>query len=673
MLLGGVSMAGNDKKTILIDDFVHYNFLNSLRFSDCGCRLAYIVSKVDLKENKYKNALFTFDFETKKAQIYSSYDVESFYGFHNGHLLFSTKREKEEKEEKNAKKTYVYGLPVHGGEAVKLYEFPYPLQKLEFLNNDKAVALLYWEKDKTQAHGKEEAEEAEKEEKDYETFEEIPFWANGGGFISRKRSRLYLYDVKNMIGESLTDEFTSVGDFQLDKERGEILFTKSTYKDKAPIYSQLMLYTVKDKKATEINKDLPFMYGDIQFFGKYILFTGSDGKKYGINQDADIYVIERSNLSSSPKMISPADYDKSLWNSVGTDVRLGGGRQSFVSGDKYYFITTEDDSSYLNTIDITGKMEKIVTKKGSVDCFDVKDGKVAFVGLRGQDLQEIYIKEPLKEEERLTNHNSYGDTLNKSVPEEFWFKNDGIDLHGFVVKPTNFEKGKKYPALLSIHGGPKTVFGSVFHHEMQFLANQGFFVFYTNPRGADGMGRAFADIRGKYGTIDYSDLMVLTDEVLKRYQEIDVSRVGVLGGSYGGFMTNWIIGHTDRFKAACSQRSIANWISKFGITDIGYYFNSDQNAGATPWKNVEFMWDRSPLKYADKCKTPTLFIQGDEDYRCFEACAFQMFTALKYHGCEAKLVLFHGENHDLSRSGKPKHRIRRLREICDWFTSYLKG
>jgi len=131
--------------------------------------------------------------------------------------------------------------------------------------------------------------------------------------------------------------------------------------------------------------------------------------------------------------------------------------------------------------------------------------------------------------------------------------------------------------------------------------------------------------------------------------DIDKEKVGVMGGSYGGFMTNWIIGHTNRFAAACSQRSISNWISKFGITDIGYYFNSDQNGGVTPWKGVEKMWDHSPLKYADKCKTPTLFIQSDEDYRCFEACAFQMFTALKYHGCEAKLVLFHGENHDIRR------------------------
>ncbi len=140
----------------------------------------------------------------------------------------------------------------------------------------------------------------------------------------------------------------------------------------------------------------------------------------------------------------------------------------------------------------------------------------------------------------------------------------------------------------------------------------------------------------------------------------------------GGFMTNWIIGHTKRFKAAASQRSISNWISKFATTDIGYFFVEDQQA-STPWKDVEKLWFHSPpLKYADKVVTPTLFIHSEEDYRCWLAEGLQMFTSLKYHGVESKLVLFKGENHELSRSGKPKHRIRRLKEITQWFNRHLK-
>ena len=136
-------------------------------------------------------------------------------------------------------------------------------------------------------------------------------------------------------------------------------------------------------------------------------------------------------------------------------------------------------------------------------------------------------------------------------------------------------------------------------------------------------------------------------------------------------MTNWIIGHTDRFACAASQRSIANWFSKFGTTDIGYYFNVDQNA-SSPWENPEKLWWHSPMKYADKVKTPTLFIHSEEDYRCWLTEGIQMFTSLKYHGVPARLCMFRGENHELSRSGKPRHRVKRLEEMTNWFEKYLK-
>ena len=147
--------------------------------------------------------------------------------------------------------------------------------------------------------------------------------------------------------------------------------------------------------------------------------------------------------------------------------------------------------------------------------------------------------------------------------------------------------------------------------------------------------------------------------------------MGIYGGSYGGFMTNGAIGHTDRFKAACAQRSISNWLSFYGVSDIGYYFASDQT-NAEPWESFEKMWAQSPLKYADKVKTPTLFIHSDEDYRCPLEQALQMYTKIKLNGVDTKMYVFHGENHELSRSGKPKPRIKRLKEIKKWFDGYLK-
>ena len=165
--------------------------------------------------------------------------------------------------------------------------------------------------------------------------------------------------------------------------------------------------------------------------------------------------------------------------------------------------------------------------------------------------------------------------------------------------------------------------------------------------------------------------MAFCDKALETYPDMDERNVFETGGSYGGFMTNWIIGHTDRFAACVSQRSISNWISFYGISDIGVDFGGDQCQG-TPWSDPEKLWWHSPLKYADRCVTPTLFIHAYEDYRCPIDQGYQMFTGLIAHGVESKMVLFKGENHELSRSGKPLHRIRRLEEITRWFEQHKR-
>ena len=289
--------------------------------------------------------------------------------------------------------------------------------------------------------------------------------------------------------------------------------------------------------------------------------------------------------------------------------------------------------------------------------------------MRDMRLQELY---ELKAgaEIQLT-HSNDAALAGKYVakPEKLSFINDGVRIDGWVLKPIDFDETKTYPAVLDIHGGPKAAYGEIFMHEMQYWASQGYFVFFCNPRGSDGRGNAFMDLRGKYGTIDYSDIMTFTDRVLAAYPMIDAKRVAVTGGSYGGFMTNWIIGHTDRFACAASQRSISNWFSKSLTTDIGYYHNMSQ-MDSTPWDNPEKMWSFSPLKYADQAKTPTLFIHSDQDYRCWMAEGLQMFQALKLHNVDSRICLFHGENHELSRSGKPIHRIRRLKEMTQWFDQY---
>jgi len=238
------------------------------------------------------------------------------------------------------------------------------------------------------------------------------------------------------------------------------------------------------------------------------------------------------------------------------------------------------------------------------------------------------------------------------------------------MKPIDYDDTKKYPAILNIHGGPRVAYGDIYFHEMQVWASEKYFVFFCNPRGSSGKGNKFADLRGKLGDIDYTDFMKFTDEVLKKYPAIDKTRLGVTGGSYGGFMTNWIIGHTQRFAAAATQRSISSWITKTCLSDIGYYVNA-RELKSNPWNNFDLLWKQSPIKYYDRVKTPTLIIHSEQDYRCNYPEGLQLFTSLKLHGVKSRLCMFKGENHELSRSGNPTHRIRRLQEITNWFAKHL--
>jgi dipeptidyl aminopeptidase/acylaminoacyl peptidase len=402
---------------------------------------------------------------------------------------------------------------------------------------------------------------------------------------------------------------------------------------------------------------------------KCLYVTMTDMEEAGLNQNHQLFEYDLEDLEF--RVINP-DWDNSFSNRVLTDVRLGSGQRSTVDEGNFYFVSTVGRSSHLSRASGDGDITHLTEEGISIDDFDVVNGRTVFVKLGSEELQELYTFTTENKDRKLTLLND--DSLPHgrfSRPERFVVERDGVSIDSWVLKPHDFDPGLEYPTVLEVHGGPKAVYGDVYFHEMQLLASNGYVVIFSNPRGSDGKGDEFSDIRGRYGREDYRDLMEVVDTAVDRFSFIDRDRLGVTGGSYGGFMTNWIIGHTERFSAAVSCRSISNWISKFNTTDIGYFFVSDQQAG-DPWEDHDRLWEQSPLKYADQVETPTLFIHSREDYRCWEGEGIQMFTALKYHGVPARLCLFEGENHELSRGGKPKNRIKRLEEMVDWFDRYLK-
>lgn len=659
--------------SLSLGDFLDYNFLSSIEASENKKYGAFVVSKSDYEENKYISNIWIIDKETKRYfKLTSLNDEKSFIWLNDDTILFASSNRDEKlkkKTDEGEEWTSYYSIDIRGGEADKYMDIPLKVTGIKKIDENKFIISATFKNygvklNYLKGEDRSKALDKMKEDKDYEVLDEIPFWANGKGFINKKRERLYIYDRKENELTAVTGDFTEV--YYFSYKEGYILYISSTYKDKLLQTGALSLYDVKNGNTETLIEDGKYNVQFAEFFGNDIICALSDMKKYGVNQNSDFYIIRNKRLEFFKSN------DTWLMNTVGSDSKLGGGKDYIVEGDKLYFPTTVNESSFINTIDIYGNEKVLCKNNGSIDSYAIFEDEILFIGLRGLRLQEVY---SLKNEEeiRITDFNERIYKEKKlSFPKKINFINDGVKIEGWALEPVDFYKDKKYPCILDIHGGPKTVYGEVFFHEMQVWANMGYFVIFCNPRGGDGRGNEFADIRGKYGTIDYDDLMKFVDKTVENYPQIDSNKLGVTGGSYGGFMTNWIIGHTDRFKCAISQRSISNWISKFGITDIGYYFNSDQNA-SNPWKDHEKLWWHSPLKYADKVKTPTLFIHSEEDYRCALEEGLQMFTALKYHGVESRLCMFRGENHELSRSGKPKHRVRRLEEITNWFEKYLKN
>ncbi len=257
-------------------------------------------------------------------------------------------------------------------------------------------------------------------------------------------------------------------------------------------------------------------------------------------------------------------------------------------------------------------------------------------------------------------------------PERFQFESaDGWTVEGWVMRPAGVAKGERIATVLEIHGGPHAAYGNAFFHEFQLLCAQGYGVMCMNPRGSQGYGQAFtAATRHDWGGKDYEDLMRGVDYSLATFPWIDPDRLGVAGGSYGGFMTNWIVGHTRRFYAAVTMRSISNAYSQWGTSDLAYMKGFWEYPGE-PWEAPQFYLERSPITYVRRIRTPLLILHSENDLRCPIEQAEQLFVALRKQGTPTLLVRFPNESHDLSRNGQPRHRIERLRHILAWFRTYL--
>jgi dipeptidyl aminopeptidase/acylaminoacyl peptidase len=250
---------------------------------------------------------------------------------------------------------------------------------------------------------------------------------------------------------------------------------------------------------------------------------------------------------------------------------------------------------------------------------------------------------------------------------------NGVEVDCWIMKPANYEEGKQYPVLLNVHGGPFGQYGETFFDEFQVYTAAGYGVVFCNPRGSSGQGTAFSRaLVGNMGGPDYRDVMSAFEAALERMPWADNSRLGVMGGSYGGFMTTWIIGHDQRFKAAISERAVNDWYSMQGASDIGGTFNRQYlGETATIQEDLDAMLRQSPLTYAKHIETPVLILHSESDLRCPISQGEQLFVVLKQRRKDVEFVRFPDEDHELSRAGRPSHRKDRFDVILDYWERKL--
>ena len=414
--------------------------------------------------------------------------------------------------------------------------------------------------------------------------------------------------------------------------------------------------------------------------GKRIAFLGTEqGKPERSYSQTDLWVVDAP--GGTPRNLTQA-FDFNVGGGLAGDQRAPRGAHPAepvwdADGQSIFIRAGMHGNADLVRVDVDGEqvMEPPTKRRHEVMSYTADHGatRFAMVISTNTSIGDLFVADGPGQPRKLTAFNDpLFAQLTMNEPEEIWYASfDGRKIQGWILKPPGFDAARKYPMIVQIHGGPHAAYGNTFTHEFQWMAAKGYVVFYTNPRGSSNYGQDFGNvIQFAYPGDDYKDIMAGVDEVLKKGY-VDEGRMGVTGGSGGGLLTNWTVTQTDRFKAAVSQRDISDWSNFWYTADFTLF--RETWFRKPPFQDPADFVRRSPITYVEKIQTPLMFILGDEDWRTPpSAGGEQLFRALKFLKRDTVMVRFPDEHHDLSRSGKPWHRVERLQHIVSWFDKYLK-
>jgi dipeptidyl aminopeptidase/acylaminoacyl peptidase len=641
------------------EDYLSFETLGDPHFSPDGATIAFTVTTVDQKQNRRYTTIWTVPANASASAMKITTSPQSSnsprWSPDGSSIAFLSARAAAGEIETGAPHAQVWLLPLRGGGEPR-----------RVTNLPNGVSSFQWAPDGTRivCVSRSGPSDAAKSPSDVRHYLHANYKFNDSGWFDDKRSHLWVIDAATGQAKQITSgEAWNDTDPQWSPDSAHIAFV-SDRTGKAFDEGRNTDIWVIEASGGPLTKitDRPEADQSPRWSpdGRTIAFVSANEER----AHPKIWLVAAS--GGTPRLAAD-----------GLDVIPSALRWA-EEGRALYFETGVKGTTQLYRVDPAAKRAAQVTSgERTLHLVDINDktGRMAYAVDDPTHLDDLYVADLKGQNERqLTHLNAALWKQLQLVPvERVPFKGaDGWDVDGFLMKPVGFDPSKKYPLILTIHGGPAGMNGFDWYHEFQVYASHGWAVFFTNPRGSTGYGEKFErGVQMEWGGKAYIDIMNGVDAVLARNPWIDATRLGVTGGSYGGFMTNWIVSHTTRFKAAVTLRSISNFVSDDGTRDGMYGHASD--FGGDIFAAFDNYWNTSPLKYVKNVKTPTLVLHSDSDFRVPIEQGEQWFRALQHFGVPSEIVFFPRENHNLTRTGEPKHLVESINWQVYWFDRYLNG
>ena len=667
------------KRAITAEDLLRIEIVGDPQISPDGTRILFSKKRINDK-NKGITNLFAVDLDGK-VQQWTQGDGGDGHGRWSpdgASIAFISGREKPAPQ--------IFLISTSGGEARKLTSFPEgSIGGLKWSPNGKWIACTFREQ---HADWTEKAKKA-REEKGLSTppreLDDIFYRLDGDGYFGPQRYEVFLVEVATGAHRKLyAGDLMGSYEFDWSPKSDELAVVHSASKrpmfepDNSQIWRvnldgqswQLEGLPKGPKSAVSWSPD-----------GKHLAYLGHshEDDPWGVRNNR-LWVVKAE--GGDPKCLTPDDDYCLMVGTLGDSKEASfGGIAEWSPDSKAIYVTVGwHGEGQLGFVEL-GKpgSVKLLTKGHHVLTIGnlSKDGeKVACVTGDATHLSEAGVYDLAKDKDAPTTLSHFNDALQSEIkvsePEELWLDSpDGTKVQAWVMKPIGYLAPKRYPAVLEVHGGPHAQYGWTFFHEMQVIAANGYVVVFSNPRGSKGYGEDHTEaIRGDWGNKDWQDVQAVL-HWMQHQPYIHPGQIGIMGGSYGGYMTNWAIGHTNDFRAAITDRCVSNLVSMGGSSDFVQIEDSY-------WKGVFFgdiesLWKNSPIAYFKNVKTPTLIIHSEGDLRCNVEQGEQVFAALHHLGVDTRFVRYPSSTfHGMSRSGPADLRIHRLKEIINWWEKYLK-